>query len=274
MQHDALESLLRDVREGSVDVATAMGRISGVTNAAPAFQAEAVIARLDANRADRCGFPEVIYGESKEPSDLARLVRAALDASGSLLVTRADRRRFEAVLNAVPVAMYHERARCITVMPEAPTESRTGVLIACAGTSDVPVAEEARVTASMMGEAPETRYDVGVAGLQRILAELDTLRMSRVIVVVAGMDGALPSVVAGLTAAPVIAVPTSVGYGAAWQGVAPLLTMLNACAPGVSVVNIDNGFGAGYLAATINAMASAHPEHASHQSLKRAVPSE
>ena len=276
MQYDELESLLQSVRDGSLDLSAAQAKLSGIVRAAPALDAPQVIARLDAKRAGRCGFPEVIFGASKEPTDLAALARAAVDDSGSLLVTRADERRFEAVRVAVPDAHYHARARCITVRPNARTAPRVGVLIACAGTSDVPVAEEARVTAEMMGEAPKVRYDVGVAGLQRILADLDTIERSRVIVVVAGMDGALPSVVAGLTPAPVIAVPTSVGYGAAWEGVAPLLTMLNACAPGVSVVNIDNGFGAGYLAATINGMTTrpADPAESRRHSFKRAVPSE
>ncbi|MDA1195671.1 MAG: nickel pincer cofactor biosynthesis protein LarB, partial [Planctomycetota bacterium] len=166
---------------------------------------------------------------------------------------RVDAVRAAALQAALPDAEYHVRARAVTVRRGARAAGRPGILILTAGTGDVPVAEEARVTAESMGHAPEVVHDLGVAGLHRILAQQERLRAARVIVVAAGMDGALPSVVGGLVGVPVIALPTSVGYGAAFAGLAPLLSMLNACAPNVAVVNVDNGFGAGYLAALINA---------------------
>ncbi|MCH7719182.1 MAG: nickel pincer cofactor biosynthesis protein LarB, partial [Chloroflexi bacterium] len=171
-----------------------------------------------------------------------------------VLVTRADRTRFEAVQAALPDVIYHETARAIT-LDRRQEPKQPGVAVLCGGTADLPVAEEAAVTAELMGNAVERVYDVGVAGIHRLLDHLDVLANARALVVVAGMEGALPSVVGGLVAVPVIAVPTSVGYGASFGGIAPLLAMLNACAAGVAVVNIDNGFGAGYLAAVINRLA-------------------
>ena len=207
-------------------------------------------ARLDHQRPLRDTLPEVILAQGKTPQECGRLAERIVAQGDRLLVTRADPAQAAAVREAVPEARYHERARCLSWRP-GPTPALRGVLICSAGTADASVAEEAAVTAEMMDCAPERIADVGVAGLHRVLAEAPRLRAARVIVVVAGMDGALPSVVAGLTSVPVVAVPTSQGYGAAFEGLAPLLAMLNACAPGVSVVNIDNGFGAGYLAATI-----------------------
>jgi NCAIR mutase (PurE)-related protein len=169
-------------------------------------------------------------------------------------VTRIDAEVFRQLQARVPDAVYHETARSATVDRD-PLEPLSGVCLICAGTADLPVAEEAAVTAELMGHRVDRVYDVGVAGLHRLLDHLPQLGQARVLVVVAGMEGALPSVVSGLVAAPVIAVPTSIGYGASFQGIAPLLTMLNSCAPGVAVVNIDNGFGAGYLAAVINRLA-------------------
>jgi hypothetical protein len=248
MDRKAVERLLDDVRRGDVAVAEAAGRLAGVLPGS----APGGVAHLDHHRALRCGFPEVVLGEAKSPGDLVDIARGVLERSDTLLVTRVDAPRAAALCAALPDAMHHERARAVTVRRCPPPTASPGILVVTAGTGDVPVAEEARVTAEVMGQAPETVYDVGVAGLHRILGELERLRRARVIVVVAGMDGALPSVVGGLVPVPVIAVPTSVGYGVSKDGVAPLLSMMNACAPNVGVVNIDNGFGAGYLASLIN----------------------
>ena len=251
MDRDAVQDLLEQVRAGDLPVAEAAGRLAGILPGAGAGGVGG-FARLDHHRALRCGFPEVVLGSSKEPADLVAIARAVLERSDRLLVTRVDVGRARALCDALPDAVHHERARAVTVERGTAAARRAGVLIVTAGTGDIPVAEEARVTAEMMGQAPEVVHDVGVAGLHRILSEVERLRSARVVVVAAGMDGALPSVVAGLVGVPVIAVPTSVGYGMALRGLAPLLTMMNACAPNVAVVNIDNGFGAGYLAALIN----------------------
>jgi hypothetical protein len=211
-------------------------------------------AKLDHHRALRDYLPEVVLGQGKTPEQLVAIATRLAERSGRLLVTRIGADVFAALKEHLPDATYHETARAITLdrRREAPV---AGVTILCAGTSDLPVAEEAAVTAELMGCTVERVYDVGVAGIHRLLDYLPQLREARALVVVAGMEGALPSVVAGLVAVPVIAVPTSVGYGASFQGIAPLLTMLNTCAAGVAVVNIDNGFGAGYLAAVINRLA-------------------
>jgi NCAIR mutase (PurE)-related protein len=211
-------------------------------------------AKIDHHRALRDDLPEVILGEGKTSEQVVAVAQKLVERSGRLLVTRVDESCFQAIREHVPDAVYHREARAVTAdrHPAAPV---SGVMILCAGTADLPVAEEAAVTAELMGHQVERVYDVGVAGIHRLFDHLSKLREARVLVVVAGMEGALPSVVAGLVAVPVIAVPTSTGYGAAFQGLAPLLTMLNSCAPGVAVVNIDNGFGAGYLAAVINRLA-------------------
>jgi NCAIR mutase (PurE)-related protein len=208
-------------------------------------------ARVDHHRGIRCGFPEVIFCQGKRPEDITEIARAILKRSNYLLATRADEDAFEAVQRAYPRAEYHERARCITALKKRPDPQPGRILVICAGTSDIPVAEEARVTAEVIGHGVATIYDAGVAGIHRLLADTDKIHDADAIVVVAGMEGALASVVGGLADAPVIAVPTSVGYGASFGGLAPLLTMLNSCAAGVAVVNIDNGFGAGYLASLI-----------------------
>lgn len=211
-------------------------------------------ARVDHHRALRKGFPEVILGEGKKPEQVVTIARRLLAHSDCLLITRVGEDCYRALEEAVPEAVYHAQARAISV-DRQPKAKLPGVSVLCAGTADLAVAEEAAVTAEVMGCQVERAYDVGVAGLHRLLDKLEVLRAANAIVVVAGMEGALPSVVAGLVAAPVIAVPTSTGYGASFGGLAPLLTMLNACSPGVAVVNIDNGFGAGYLAAIINRQA-------------------
>jgi NCAIR mutase (PurE)-related protein len=208
-------------------------------------------ARVDHHRAIRCGFPEVIFCQGKRPEDITEIARTILKRSSCLLATRADPAAFEAVTRAYPRAEYHELARCVTVQKKKPDAQEGRILVICAGTADIPVAEEARVTAEMFGHETQVVYDAGVAGIHRLLSNTDKIHESDCVVCVAGMEGALPSVVGGLADCPVIAVPTSIGYGANFGGLAPLLTMLNSCSAGVAVVNIDNGFGAGYLAALI-----------------------
>jgi len=221
----------------------------------------AAVAELDTDRAERRGYPEAVYCAGKSAGQVRLIAAAVRDTAAqdvseprpATIFTRADAAHAAAVLAELPDARYDEEARLLVWPPEPPTPTAGLVVVACAGTSDLPVAREALLTAQYLGRPVELVVDVGVAGLHRVLSRLDLLRSARVIVVVAGMDGALPGVVAGLVSAPVVAVPTSVGYGAAFEGVAALLTMLNACAPGVGVVNIDNGYGAGHLAAQIAA---------------------
>jgi hypothetical protein len=208
-------------------------------------------AKVDHHRAIRTGFPEVVFGEGKTPNQTATIAQAILQQSDVLLVTRASQEMYSAVLAGAPDATYDEMARTVIVDRREHREHLSGVLVLCAGTADLPVATEAAITAELMGCEVERVFDVGVAGIHRLLDQLETLQRARVLIAVAGMEGALPSVVGGLVRAPVIAVPTSIGYGASFQGLAALLAMLNSCAPGVAVVNIDNGFGAGYLAAQI-----------------------
>jgi NCAIR mutase (PurE)-related protein len=209
-------------------------------------------ARVDHHRALRQGFPEVILGLGKTPAQIAAIAERIVARGQTLLVTRADRAAHDAVAAVVPGAEFHDVARAITFKQKDIRPGVGVVLVAAAGTSDLPVAEEAAVTAEVMGNTVDRLYDVGVAGLHRLLREHERLRRARVVVVTAGMEGALPSVVAGLVDVPVIAVPTSVGYGASFGGIAALLGMLNSCANGVSVVNIDNGFGGGCIASLIN----------------------
>jgi NCAIR mutase (PurE)-related protein len=217
------------------------------------------IAELDDDRADRRGYPEAIYCESKTPTQLRVIATAVRRRGTPTLFTRAAPEHADAVLAELPDARHDPEARLLAWPADPPDPTGGLVVVAAAGTSDLPVAREALVVATYLGRECELVVDVGVAGLHRVLGRLDLLRRARVVVVVAGMDGALPSVVAGLISAPVVAVPTSVGYGAAFEGLAPLLTMLTACAPGVAVVNIDNGYGAGHLAAQIAAPVSPAP---------------
>lgn len=244
-----LFQLLTDLREGRIDTGDAHERLLARLRDQP-FE-DLGFARVDHHRAIRQGFPEVILGLGKTPAQIAAIARPIVDRAQPLLVTRADRAVWDAVRIEIPEARYHELARAITVPREVPPGKGT-VAIASAGTSDLPVAEEAAITAELMGNAVDRLYDVGVAGIHRILHERPRLQKARVIIVVAGMEGALPSVVGGMVDVPVIAVPTSVGYGASFGGIAALLGMLNSCANGVSVVNIDNGFGAGCIASMIN----------------------
>jgi NCAIR mutase (PurE)-related protein len=224
-----------------------------------AFQAAPLadlgFSQLDTHRALRKGFPEVIYGAGKTPDQVVKIAARLLTGEQRILITRITAEHAKALRKKFKHAVHHELARCVTIEKQ-PGRKRPGTIaVVCAGTSDLPVAEEASVTAEIMGNTVERVTDVGVAGLHRILSRLETLQSATVVIVIAGMEGALPSVVAGLVSKPVIAVPTSVGYGASFGGVAALLGMLNSCGSGVTVVNIDNGFGAGYAASQINALA-------------------
>jgi len=211
-------------------------------------------ARVDTHRALRKGFPEVIFGAGKTSAQILKIAANLLQHDGRVLVTRVTPEQARQLRKKFKRAVHHELAHCVTI-EEKPLPKRPGVIVViCAGTSDLPVAEEAAVTAEIMGNRVERVADVGVSGLHRVLGKLETIQKANVLVVVAGMEGALPSVVAGLVSKPVIAVPTSIGYGASFGGVAALLGMLNSCGSGVTVVNIDNGFGAGFAAAQINAL--------------------
>jgi NCAIR mutase (PurE)-related protein len=225
---------------------------------------DAVFARLDHAREARKGFPEVVFGEGKTPEQIARIAGRILARSGRLLVTRASPEAWDRVRADYPHLRYHAEARAIWYAGAGsdrprPAFRRGHVLVLAAGTSDVPVAEEAALTARLMGCRVKTVYDVGVAGLHRLLAHLPALRRASVIIAVAGMEGALASVAAGLVRAPVIGLPTRIGYGTSLRGLAAFLAMVNSCAPGLTVVNIDNGFGAGYAAAQILSLAQ-HPQ--------------
>ena len=209
-------------------------------------------ARVDLDRRRRTGFPEVIFGQGKTPTEVAQIAQVILEHEPVLLATRISREQFDAVQAQFPAAVFHERARCLTIEREPIAKRKSSIAVVAAGTSDLPVAEEAAITLEIFGNKVERIYDAGVAGLHRLLVETDRLRECAVLIVVAGMEGALPSVVAGMVDKPVIAVPTSTGYGASFGGLAALLGMLNSCGSGVTVVNIDNGFGAAYAAATIN----------------------
>jgi pyridinium-3,5-biscarboxylic acid mononucleotide synthase len=209
-------------------------------------------ARVDVDRRRRTGFPEVIFGQGKSPAQVAQIARIILKHDPVLLATRISRQQFEAVAAEFSSAVFHEEARCLTIEREPLPRLRFPIAVVAAGTSDLPVAEEAAVTLEVFGNRVERVFDAGVAGLHRLLVETERLRECAAVIVVAGMEGALPSVVAGLVDKPIIAVPTSTGYGASFGGLAALLGMLNSCGSGVTVVNIDNGFGAAYAAATIN----------------------
>ncbi len=207
-------------------------------------------AKVDHHRSLRNGFPEVVYCKGKTTEQICAIFTTLASHNSNILLTRASKNVFTAIKKLNANVLYNEAAK--TIVLSHTTATKEGILLLSAGTADIPVAEEAAVTAEVMGNRVEKIYDVGVAGIHRLLAHIHRFEAARCIIVVAGMDGALPSVVGGLTAKPIIAVPTSIGYGVAFQGLAPLLTMLNSCAAGIGVVNIDNGFGAGYLASLIN----------------------
>lgn len=246
LDETALRQLLRAVQRGEQSIDGALANLRAGTPAA-----DLGFAVVDHDRARRCGFPEVVFCQGKTPADAAAIAAEILSRADRVLLTRADPAHATAVQARQPSAVWHERARCITVAP-ADQPLRGRVAVVSAGTADLPVADEAAVTLRFAGNRVEQFTDVGVAGLHRLLARLEAIRAANVVVAVAGMEGALPSVLAGLLDRPVVAVPTSVGYGASFGGLTALLGMLNSCAAGVSVVNIDNGFGAGYLASLIN----------------------
>jgi NCAIR mutase (PurE)-related protein len=246
MNEQILRSLLESIRRGDCPVDEAVTRLRSMPFEDLGF------AKVDHHRSIRCGFPEVIYCADKTPAQVASIFERCAAGGGNVLATKASADMYEAVATSFPKAEYNEIARAITLRQREAAPSAGTILIVAAGTSDLPVAEEARLTAEIMDQQVATVYDVGVAGIHRLLAHAEALQSANVLVVVAGMEGALPSVVGGLVDCPVIAVPTSVGYGASFAGVAALLAMLNSCASGVTVVNIDNGFGAGYAAALIN----------------------
>ena len=245
-----LRSLLDEVGSGALTPEAAHGRILQFLRHGP--YEDLGFARVDHHRSIRQGFPEVVFGQGKTPAQVAAIAERIVAAGQNLLVTRTDAQAFDAVRAVLPRAVFTEAARTITARVADPPAGRGTVLIAAAGTADLPVAEEAAVSLEMMGNTVDRLYDVGVAGLHRLLAAHARLTAARVVIVVAGMEGALPSVVGGLVDVPVVAVPTSVGYGATIGGITALLPMLNSCASGVSVVNIDNGFGAAAIASSIN----------------------
>lgn len=256
MEANDLLQILEELRAGRLAVAEAASRIR-----ASGF-ADLGFARIDLLRAARKGFPEVVFCEGKEPDQVVRILEELLGRAPNVMATRANPALYDHVKARLPEAAYSTIARVIRVERDPLPRTCGHVLVVSAGTSDIPVAEEAALTLETLGARTTRLYDVGVAGIHRILAHTEALRSANAVVVAAGMEGALPSVVGGLTDRPVIAVPTAVGYGAHFGGLTPLLAMLNSCVPGVLVVNIDNGFGAGYAAALINRLAAAPPrEH-------------
>ncbi len=250
-----LRSLFEDIASGQISPDDALLKLSRPDLSLANKQRQEVedigFAQIDHQRERRTGFPEVIYGEGKTPDQVAEIASRVFDRSGVLLVTRTDAKTYGSVLKLVPSAQFDEDAKLIWADSRTAQTLISGLTVVSAGTSDLPIAKEAITTATLMGCQVEQITDVGVAGLHRLVGKLDEIRKAKVLVVVAGMEGALPSVVAGLVSTPVIAVPTSVGYGANFQGLAALLAMMNSCASGVSVVNIDGGFAAGFQAALI-----------------------
>jgi NCAIR mutase (PurE)-related protein len=246
MDSDRIRGLLEQVRSGKLGVEDAFAQLKDLPYEDLGF------ARLDTHRALRKGFPEVIFCPGKTAEQIVEIFERMAGHGGKVMAARASAEATEAIRKKFPQAVYHPSARIVTLGAPAEAGGKGTVLVVSAGTADIPVADEAAVTAETLGNRVERLFDVGVAGIHRLLDRRETLFAANVLIVVAGMDGALPSVVGGLVARPVIAVPTSVGYGASFGGLAALLTMLNSCAPGVTVVNIDNGFGAGYCAHLIN----------------------
>ena len=242
----SIRKLFEQVRQGGLSPDEAVERLRHLPFEDLGF------AKVDHHRALRAGMPEVIFGENKTPKQVADIFFRLAKHGGNVLATRANEKQFAAVKKRVRAAQYRKWARAITLQRDPKKYGKGRIAVVSAGTSDIPVAEEAVATAEVMGNEVQHFYDVGVAGIHRLLANREALSKARVVIVCAGMEGALPSVVGGLVGVPVIAVPTSVGYGAAFKGLAALLGMMNSCASNVSVVNIDNGFGAGYVASLIN----------------------
>jgi NCAIR mutase (PurE)-related protein len=246
MNETHLRELMEQVRQGSVDVESALGRLRHMPFEDLGF------AKVDHHRALRHGMPEVIFAMGKTPEQVVAIAQKLLENAPNVLITRADPSTANHVTAHIPAAEYFPASRAIRVWGDRTIHGKGRIAVVCAGTSDIPVAEEAQITAEVMGNEVETIHDIGVAGIHRLMSNRVRLTEARVIVVCAGMEGALPSAVGGLVSCPVIAVPTSVGYGASFHGLAALLGMLNSCASNVTVVNIDNGFGAGYVASLIN----------------------
>jgi NCAIR mutase (PurE)-related protein len=244
-----LEDLLKTLRSGKISIEKTLVQLRSLP-----FQ-DLGFARIDHHRSLRKGFPEVIWGEGKTSEEILSIIKQLKKKGQNILITRLEREKSRPIRKAFPKSQYYPRSRVLTYHTHpVKNEGKGLILVITAGTTDIPVAEEAAITAQFMGNRVETLYDVGVAGIHRLLSEREKLETARVLIVVAGMEGALPSVVGGLVDRPVIAVPTSVGYGTSFGGIAALLTMLNSCASGVAVVNIDNGFGAGYMASLMNRM--------------------
>jgi pyridinium-3,5-biscarboxylic acid mononucleotide synthase len=246
VDQQAIRRLLDQVRKGTLSPDDAVGKLRHLPFEDLGF------ANIDHHRSLRAGFPEVVFGQGKTPAQVAAIFSRLARHEKNVLVTRASEKQFQAVRKKLRAAQYHPLARAITLERDRGKHGKGTIAVVSAGTSDIPVAEEAVVTAEFMGNDVEHLYDVGVAGIHRLLHHRERLLGARVVIVCAGMEGALPSVVGGLVGVPVIAVPTSVGYGAAFGGIAALLGMMNSCASNVSVVNIDNGFGAGFVASLIN----------------------
>ncbi len=249
MVEKKIKSLLEDVKNGNLDIEHAVKALKNLPYEDIGY------AMVDHHRALRQGHPETIFSEGKTIDQIKGIARNLMERNANIMATRAGKDVFHALKDLCENVVYYEKARIVVINREPIQETHSRILVMCAGTSDIPVCEEAVVTAKMLGNRVGKLYDVGVAGIHRLLSNRDKIDAAGVLVVVAGMDGALPSVVAGLTDKPVIAVPTSVGYGASFGGLAALLTMLNSCANGVTVVNIDNGYGAGYFASIINHIA-------------------
>lgn len=241
-----MKEILEEYKKGNIPLSEVLEKIKTLPYEDIGF------AKIDTHRSLRKGFPETIFCQGKTISQILQILEKMLKGDHNILLTKANAKIYKAIKNVYPDASYHKTAKTITVIRKKIKQKKGKILIITAGTSDIPIAEEAAVTAEIMGNFTEKIYDVGVAGVHRLFDIKDKLFEANVVIVVAGMEGALASIVGGLTSKPVIAVPTSVGYGASFQGIAPLLTMLNSCAEGVVVVNIDNGFGAGYFASLIN----------------------
>lgn len=246
MNEESLRALLEQVQDGSCEVGQALERLRHLP------YEDVGIANVDHHRALRHGMPEVILGRGKTVDEVRTIAEKLLEHSPNLLITRADEAMFQAVCGLDASAEFFPRSGAVRVWGERKILGKAKIAVVCAGTSDIPVAEEARVTAEVMGNEVDAIYDIGVAGIHRLLSNIERLKAARVAICCAGMEGALPSALGGLVAMPVIAVPTSVGYGASFNGLSALLGMLNSCASNVSVVNIDNGFGAAYVATLIN----------------------
>lgn len=246
MDKEKIEELLKNVRDGTVEITDALKVLKSLPYEDLGF------AKIDTHRDLRSGFSEVIYSRGKTLDEIKEIVKRSSAGSKLILATKANGEVYEAIRSVRPDATYNKLAEIVVIGQNKKTATTNVIAVVCAGTSDLPIAEEAVVTAEAMGNTVEKIYDVGVAGIHRLFGNLDRLQEANVVIVIAGMDGALPSVISGLIDKPIIAVPTSVGYGANFEGLAPLLTMLNCCAPGVVVVNIDNGFGAGFFASVVN----------------------